>query len=209
MERLEAELQKALLPKDPNDERNTLPRDPRRHRRRRVGAVRRRPVPHVHALRRAQGLAGRDHLREPVRARRLQGSDRAHRRPGRVFAPQVRVRRPPRAARAGDRGAGPHPHLGLHGRGAAGGRRDRRRGAQSGGAARRHLPRLRRRRPARQQDRLRDPRHAPAHRHRGGVPGRALAAQEPREGAVACWRRASGQAGARAAGEDRRDAQDR
>jgi hypothetical protein len=42
-----------------------LPRDPRRHRRRRVGAVRGRPVPHVHALRRAQPLAGGDHLREP------------------------------------------------------------------------------------------------------------------------------------------------
>ncbi len=51
--------------------------------------------------------------------------------------------------------------------------------AQSGRAAHRHLPRLRRRRPARQQDRLGDPHHAPADRHRGGMPGRALAAQEP------------------------------
>ena len=38
---------------------------------------------------------------------------------------------------------------------------------------------LRRRRPARQQDRLGDPHHAPADRHRRRVPGRALAAQEP------------------------------
>ena len=36
----------------------------------------------------------------------------------------------------------------------------------------------RRRRPARQQDRLGDPHHAPADRHRGRMPGRPLAAQE-------------------------------
>ena len=40
-------------------------------------------------------------------------------------------------------------------------------------------PRLGRGRPARQQDRLGDPHHAPADRHRRRVPGRALAAQEP------------------------------
>ena len=50
--------------------------------------------------------------------------------------------------------------------------------AEPGGFAHRHVPLLRGRRPARQQNRLRDPSHAPAHRHRGGVPGRALAAQE-------------------------------
>ena len=43
----------------------------------------------------------------------------------RLLAAQVRVRRAPRAARAGDRGAGPHPHLGLHRRGPAGAGRDR------------------------------------------------------------------------------------
>ena len=37
----------------------------------------------------------------------------------------------------------------------------------------RHLPLLRRGGPARQQDRERHPHHTPAHRHRGGVPGRA------------------------------------
>ena len=41
--------------------------------------------------------------------------------------------------------------------------------------ARRHLPRRRRRRPARQQDRLGGAPHAPADRHRGAVPERALA----------------------------------
>ena len=47
-------------------------------------------------------------------AGRLQGSDRADRRRQGLRPAQVRIRRPPRAARAGDRGAGPHPHLGLH-----------------------------------------------------------------------------------------------
>ena len=40
-----------------------VPRNPRRHRRRRIGAVRRQPVPHVRALRRAPSLAGRDRVR--------------------------------------------------------------------------------------------------------------------------------------------------
>jgi peptide chain release factor 1 len=51
-------------------------------------------------------------------------------------------------------------------------------------AARRHLPLLRRRRPARQQDRLGDPYHPLADRHRGRVPGRAFPAQEPCAGDV-------------------------
>jgi hypothetical protein len=53
-----------------------LRRDPRRHRRRRVGAVCRRPDAHVPALVRAPGLAHRGAQRERVRTRRLQG-DRA------------------------------------------------------------------------------------------------------------------------------------
>ena len=80
MDRLEAELQKPAAAARPERRAQHLPRDPRRHRRRRVGALRRRPVPHVHALRRAARLAGRDDVPKPVRARRLQGSDRAHRR---------------------------------------------------------------------------------------------------------------------------------
>ena len=79
--------------------------------------------------------------------------------------------------------------------------------AQSRRAAHRHLPRLRRRRPARQQDRFGDPRHPSAHRYRGRVPGLALAAQEPREGAQRARGAHPRQAGARAAGEDRLDAQ--
>ena len=55
------------------------------------------------------------------------------------------------------------------GRGGRGGRDRRRRPAD------RHLPRQRRRRPARQQDRLGDPHHPQADRHRRPVPERALA----------------------------------
>ena len=43
-------------------------------------------------------------------------------------------------------------------------------------------PRLRRRRPAREQDRKRGPHHAPADRHRGGDAGGEEPAQEPRQG---------------------------
>ena len=66
-----------------------------------------------------------------------------------------------------------------------------------GGPAHRHLPLLRRRRPAREQDRLGGPHHAPAQRHRGRMPGRALAAQEPLARHVA----AAGAAAGRRAGE--------
>jgi hypothetical protein len=48
---------------------------------------------------------------------------------------------------------------------------------QPGRPAHRHLPRLRRRRPAHQQDRLRGAHHARADRHRRAVPERPLAAQ--------------------------------
>ena len=109
-----------------------LPRNPRRHGRRRVGALRRQPLPDVHALRRARGLEGRDRLRVAGRARRLQGSDPAHHRARRLLEAQVRVGRPSRAARAGDRGAGPHPHVGVHGR------RDAR--SRSGRRHRRSIP---------------------------------------------------------------------
>ena len=56
-----------------------------------------------------------------------------------------------------------------HARGRGGGRVHHR----PEGSADRHLPLLRRGRPARQQDRERHPHHAPAHRDGGGVSGRA------------------------------------
>ena len=90
----------------------------------------------------------------------------------------------------------------VHRRHPARARRSRGHGSESRRAARRHLPRLGRRRPARQQDRLGHPHHAPAHRPRGRVPGRTLAAQEPlaRDGAdegQAARRRAARSATAR------------
>ena len=51
--------------------------------------------------------------------------------------------------------------------------------------SRRHVPRVRRGRPAREQDGFGDPDHAPPDRSRRRVPGRALAAQEPRARDVA------------------------
>ena len=57
-------------------------------------------------------------------------------------------------------------------------RRDR---DQRGRPAGRHLPRLRRGRAARQQDRLGGAHHPPAHGHRRAVPERALAVLQPRD----------------------------
>jgi peptide chain release factor 1 len=62
LERLSAELQAALLPRDPDDE------------------LRRRPGAHVPALLRKARLAHRGHERERRRTRRLQGTRSAHRR---------------------------------------------------------------------------------------------------------------------------------
>jgi protein subunit release factor A len=75
----------------------------------------------------------------------------------------------------------------LHRRGAAGDRGGRERRDQPRGAACRHLPLLRRGRPARQQDGLRGTHHAPADGNRRRMPGRALPAQESRarDGAAA------------------------
>jgi hypothetical protein len=62
----------------------------------------------------------------------------------------------------------------------AGNRRQHRHRHQPGGPRRRRLPLLGRRRPARQQDRIGDPHHPHAVRHRRGLPDRAQPAQEPR-----------------------------
>ena len=113
------------------------PRNPRRHRRRRGGALRRRSLPHVSALRRPAWLEGGGAVGKPGRGRRLQGNHRQCHRQGRVRAAEVRVGRPPRAARAGDRGERAHPHLGGDGRGAAGGRGGRHR-HPAGGHPRRY-----------------------------------------------------------------------
>ena len=74
------------------------------------------------------------------------------------------VGRAPRSARARDRDPGPYPHLHRHCSGAAGGGRGRG-GDQPQGPADRHLPFRRRRRPARQQDRVSYPHHPHPDRH--------------------------------------------
>jgi glutamyl-tRNA reductase len=58
-------LQKLLLPRDPDDEKQRHPRNPRRHRRRRIGAVRRRPLPHVFTLS-PSASAGRSRSSRPA-----------------------------------------------------------------------------------------------------------------------------------------------
>ena len=72
-------------------------------------------------------LEGRGRLGQRRRGRRLQGNHRDRFGQGRVRASEIRVRRAPRAARAGDRGRRPHPYVGGDGRGAAGGRGGRHR----------------------------------------------------------------------------------
>ena len=82
---------------------------------------------------------------------------------------------------------------------------ERRRGRdRRGRPAGRHLPRLGRRRPARQQDRLGRADHPPAHRHRRPVPERALADPEQGRGDAAAALEADRAGGAqtrRGAGE--------
>ena len=172
----------AARPQGPERRQERAARDPGRHGRRRGGALRRRGVPDVPALRGAAGLEGRRRLAEPHRPGRHQGSDRDGRGRPRVLEAALRERRPPRPARAGDRGLGPDPHLGDHGGRAPGGRRGRRQD-RAEGPARRHLLLLRPRRPERQHHLLGGAHHAPAHEHGRLLPGREEPDQEPREGA--------------------------
>ena len=98
-----------------------------------------------------------------------------------VFAQaEIRVRRAPRAARAGDRRQRAHPHLGRDRRRAAGGRRGRYRDPRRG-HPHRHDARLRLRRPARQHHRFGGAHHPSADRHHGGAGGE-VAAPEPGAG---------------------------
>ena len=112
---------------------------------------------------------------------RLEGRYRHYRRRQRLLAAQVRVRRASRAARTGDRDAGPRPHLGHHGRCAAGGRRGRYQD-RSEGSAHRHVLLVRTRRPVGEHDLLGGAHHASADQHGGELPGRKVADQESRKG---------------------------
>ena len=155
-----------LVPKDPNDDKNVHPRDPRRHRRRRGGAVRRRAVPHVPRYAERQRLEDRGHVASASRdAGGIKEVVAIDRRARRLQPAQVRERRASRAARAGDRGAGPHPHLDGDGGGAARGRRGRRRRSTTRTCAIDTLLLERPRRPERQHDRLGGAHHPPADRH--------------------------------------------
>ena len=78
-----AELAKLLLPKDPRDERNIFLEIRAGTGGDEAAIFAGRPVPHVRALRRAAGLAGRDPEREPGRARRLPRGDQPRGRPRR------------------------------------------------------------------------------------------------------------------------------
>ncbi len=134
--------------------------------------------------------------------RRLQGSDRLGLRPQRVRAPEIRIGRASGAARARDRGIGPHPYLGRDGRGAArsrGGRHPNRRQ----GPAHRRVPLERPGRPVGQHHRQRGAHHPSADRHRGAAAGREIAAQEQGQGAEGAARaplRARARGGGRGAG---------
>ena len=115
-----------------------------------------------------QGLEDRAARAQRVRPRRLQGRagrDQVERdRPvaGRLGAPQVRGRRAPRAAGAGDRVAGPHPHLDDRRARLPRGRRARRGRDQPERPQDRRVPLVRPRRPVGQHDRLRGAHHPPA-----------------------------------------------
>src|SRR5579883_718050 len=115
-----------------------------------------------------------------IRGGRTERSDRHHRRQARLLAAEVRERRAPRAARACDRAAGPRAYLGGHGRGAARGGR-RRHQDRSQRPAHRHLLLLRPGRPVGEHDVLGRAHHAHPNQHRGQLPGRKVADQEPRE----------------------------
>ena len=194
MAKIEGDLQTMLLPKDPNDDRNIFIEI-------RAGTGGDESALFAGDLLRMylryaerNRWHGRNDVGERVGSRRLQGSDRADRGPGRVFAAQVRIGRASRAARAGDRNAGPHPHVGVHGRGDAGSRRNQRSRDQSGRSAHRHVPRVGRGRPAHQQDRFGRARHALADGHRRRMSGRPLAAQEQGSRAEGARRAHQGQA---------------
>ena len=89
--------------------------DSRRHGRRRSGALRRRPVPHVYEIHRIEGVALRGDLLLGGYGRRIQGGGDEGHRAERLRYAQIRIGRPPRAARPRHRDAGARPHLGRFG----------------------------------------------------------------------------------------------
>ncbi len=182
LEKLEAELQKELLPKDPNDDRNIFLEI-----RAGTGGDESRPCfrPTYFACTHATPSAKSGRSRScPQSQSELGGYKEVI---ARTIAGQGAYSKLQSSESGGHRvmqraahhrDAGAHPHVGVHGGGAAGGRCSGRRRVESCRDAHRYLPLVRRRRPAYQQDRFGDPHYAPADRYRGRMPGRPLAAQE-------------------------------
>src|SRR5713226_4708721 len=181
LQTLEAKLRELLMPKDPLADRNIIMEI-------RAGtgggggeSFCRRTVADVLAVRGAQGLESGSLSEQPHGATRVQGDHLRHPGEGGVSPIEVRKRRAPRPAGAGDRIVWSDPHFHGHGRCAP-------RGGGSGCAdppgrdRSRHLPCRRGGRTKRQQGRNRGPHSPPAHGSSGCYPRRTLAAPESRKG---------------------------
>ncbi len=108
----EQELQRLLVPKDPQDDSNIF-LEVRAGTGGDEAAIFAGDLFRMYArYAEKQALGSRDPQREPGRARRLQGNHQPHHRPRRVLGAEVRIRHASRAARSGDRSAGAHSHLG-------------------------------------------------------------------------------------------------
>ena len=177
LEELEEEIRLAMVERDPNDAKNVLVEIRGRHRRRRGGAVRRRPLQDADPLRRGARLRHRGALAVGLGGGRLQGGHLRGQGRGGLLGLQVRGRYPPRAAGARDRVPGADPHLDGDDRGAARGRGGRGPSRPERPADRR-LPLLRPRRPVGQHDRLGGADHPQADRHRRLDAGREVPAAE-------------------------------
>ena len=138
------------------------------------------------ALGRGARLQARVDRGEPGRGGRHQVGHHQGRRRQRLWLAQDRERRAPPGADLAVRQPGAPAHQLRLRLGLSGGRRHDRDRDQRQGPADRHLPRVGRRRPARQQDRQRGPPHPSADRDRGRLPERPLAAPQPRAGLRRC-----------------------
>ena len=146
----------------PMDAEQLLHRHPVRLRRHRSAGLGLDAAAHVSALLRTQGLSGRSAGTIRRRSRRHQG--RLHQGDRRLCLrpPAHRNRRAPPGAQIAVRFRQPPPHLVLQRVRLSGSGRIHRSRDQPRRPAHRHLPRLRRGRPAHQQDRLGGAHHPPA-----------------------------------------------
>ncbi len=159
-----------------------LPRSACRRRRYREPGLGQHAHAHVYALGRAAWPQGRVDRGDRRRRGRHQVGDRADQGPQRLWLAQERAWRAPAGAHLAVRLQCAAAYLVRQRQRLSGDRRPHQGRHQGGGRAHRHDARQRRRRPARQQDRVGDPPHAHPDQHRGVLPERPLAAQEPRAG---------------------------